>query len=159
MRKLLFVAFSLLVFASAVMAQNKVDTKWHCPKQAADHKFDVGDVPDHSYMILQGTCNATSSGSGFAEKTGNYTEFREMWKASATWHGRFSATMDNGDKVYYTYEGSGPNEIAKPVSNKWTMVSGTGKHKGIKGSGTCSGTRSADGSADWHCTGTYSMGK
>ena len=159
MRKLLFVAFTLLVFASAVMAQNKVDTKWHCPKQSADHKFDVGDVPDHSYMILQGTCNATSSGSGFAEKTGNFTEFREMWKASTSWHGRFNVTMDNGDKVYYTYEGSGSNDIAKPVSNKWRMLSGTGKYKGIKGSGTCSGTRSADGSSDWGCTGTYSMGK
>ncbi len=45
MRKLLFVAFSLLVFGSAAMAQSKVDTKWHCPKQSADHKFDVGDVP------------------------------------------------------------------------------------------------------------------
>lgn len=68
MLKLLFVVFSLLVFGSAAMAQSKVDTKWHCPKQSADHNFDVGDVPDHSYMIAQGTCDATSSDSGFAEK-------------------------------------------------------------------------------------------
>ena len=82
-----------------------------------------------------------------------------MWKASTSWHGRFNATMDNGDKVYYTYEGSGSNDIAKSVTNKWKILSGTGKHKGIKGSGTCSGTRKADGSSDWACTGTYSMGK
>ena len=50
-RKLLFVACSLLVVGSAAMAQNKVDTKWNCPKQSAYHKFDVGDVAGHSYMI------------------------------------------------------------------------------------------------------------
>lgn len=153
MRKLLFVAFSLLLFGSTAMAQNKVDTKWQCPKQSADHSFAVGDVPNHSYMILQGTCKSTSSDSGFAEKSGAYTEFRETWKVSFSWHGRFNVTMDNGDIVYYTYEGS------EPTSNKWTIQSGTGKHKGIKGSGTCSGTPHKDGSSDWACTGTYSMGK
>ena len=68
MRKLLLVVFSLLLFGSAAMAQSKINPKWHCPKQSADHKFDVGDEPDHSYMILQGSCDATSSDSGFAEK-------------------------------------------------------------------------------------------
>ena len=159
MRKLLLVAFSLLVSGSAAMAQNKVDTKWHCPKQSADHKFDVGDVPDHSYKILQGACNATSSDSGFAEKTGDYTEFQETWKASISLHGRFNVTMDNGDKHYDTYEASVSTDITKPASNKWKILSGTGKYKGIKGSGTCSGKYNADGSSDWECTGTYSMGK
>jgi opacity protein-like surface antigen len=159
MRKVLFVAFSLLVFASAVMAQSKVDTKWHCPKAAAEHKLDVGDVPDHSYWIGQGTCDATSSGGDLKEKTGNFTEFHDAWKASFNFHGYFNATTDNGDKVNYTYEGSASTDTTKPASNKWEIVSGTGKHKGIKGSGTCSGKASADGSYDWECTGTYSMGK
>jgi hypothetical protein len=144
---------------SAAMAQSKVDTKWHCPKQSAEHKFDVGDVPGHSYMILQGTCNATANYSGFVEKTGDYTEFQEIWKASFNWHGRFNVTMDNGDKVYYTYEGSASTDITKPFSEKWKILSGTGKYKGIKGSGTCSVKLNADGSGDMGCTGTYSMGK
>ena len=66
MRNFVLVALSLLVSVSAAMAQSKVETKWHCQKPAADHKFDVGDVPDHSYWIGQGTCNATSSGSAFS---------------------------------------------------------------------------------------------
>jgi hypothetical protein len=158
-RILLFVACALLVCGSAAMAQSKVDTKWHCPKQTAEHKLDVGDVSDHSYMILQGACNATSSDSGFAEKTGDYTEFQEIWKASISFHGRFNVTMDNGDKVYYTYEGSASTDITKPVSQKMKILSGTGKYKGIKGSGICSAKLNADGSADLGCTGTYSMGK
>ena len=158
MRKRLLVVFCLLAFGSAAMAQ-KVETKWHCTKPAAEHKFDVGDVADHSYAIFQGTCNATASDPGFAEKTGAWTEFQEIWKASFTNHGRFNVTMDNGDKLYYTYEGSGPTDTKKPASNKWKILSGTGKQKGIKGAGTCAGTRNDDGSSDWACTGTYSMGK
>src|SRR5208337_2694690 len=158
-RRLLFIASSLLVFGSVTMAQGKVDTKWHCPKETVSHKLDVGDVPDHSYVILQGTCNATASDSGFPEKTGALTEFQEIWKASFNFHGRFIGTMDNGDKVYYTYEGSASTDITKPLSLKWKIQSGTGKYKGIKGSGTCSGKFNADGSFDEGCTGTYSMGK
>jgi hypothetical protein len=141
------------------MAQNKVDTKWHCPKPSAQQKFDVGDVPGHSYMILQGTCNATASDSGFAEKTDDYTEFQEIWKASLNFHGRANMTMDNGDKVYYTYGGSASTDFTKPVPIKWKILNGTGKYKGIKGSGTCSGKFNADGSFDNACTGTYSLGK
>ena len=159
MRKLLFIACSLLVFGSVTMAQGKVDTKWHCPKESVSHKVDVGDVPDHSYVILQGTCNATASDSGFAEKTAVYTEFQERWKASSNFHGRFNVTTENGDKVYYTYEGSFSTDITKPVSWKGKILSGTGKYKGIKGSVTCSGKFNADGSLDAECTGTYSIGK
>jgi hypothetical protein len=66
--------------------------------------------------------------------------------------------MENGDKIYYTYEGSNSTDTTKPISNKWKVVSGTGKYKGIKGSGSCSGKMNADGSDDITCTGTYSMG-
>ncbi|MGB9236011.1 MAG: hypothetical protein WCC04_16500, partial [Terriglobales bacterium] len=47
---------------------------------------------------------------------------------------------------------------SKKVANKWKIVSGTGKHKGTKGSGSCAGMRNDDGSSDWECTGTTSMG-
>jgi hypothetical protein len=154
MRKQLLLAFCLLLFGSAALAQ-KIDTKWHCATPTANHKFDVGDEPDHSYAMTQGGCTATTTVSG--EKSGAYTEFQEVWKASYTNHGRFNVTTDNGDMVYYTYEGSGPADISKPAMNKWKILSGTGKHKGMKGSGGCTGTRSADGSSDWACTGSYSM--
>jgi len=141
------------------MAQGKVDTKFHCPKESVSHKLDVGDVPGHSYMILQGTCNVTSSDRSFPEKTGVYTEFQEIWKASFNFHGRSISTMDDGDKVYSTYEGSGSTDITKPFSEKWKLLNGTGKYKGIKGSLTCSGKYNADGSIADACTGTYSLGK
>jgi hypothetical protein len=141
------------------MAQGKIDTKWHCLKESVSQKLDVGDVPGHSYMILQGTCKVVASDSGFAEKTGVWTQFDEIWKASVNFHGRINVTMENGDKVYSTYEGSGSTDITKPFSEKWKLLNGTGKYKGIKGSLTCSGKYNADGSIADACTGTYSLGK
>ena len=156
MRKVLFVAVCLHVFASLAVAQSKLESKWNCSKSAAEHKFDVGDTADHAYVISQGTCNAISSTAG--EKTGRYTEFLETWTASFTNHGRFNVNTDNGDKLYYTYKGSG-DLAKKTASNKWKIVSGTGKHTGTKGSGTCSGTLRDDGDSDWACTGTITTGK
>ena len=159
MRKLLLVALFLIVSGSIAMAQSKVDTKWHCPKATTEHKLEVGDVPDHIYWIGQGSCEATSSGGDLKEKSGTFTEFHDGWKASFNFHGYFIATTDDGDKVHYMYEGSSTTDLTKPVANKWKIVGGSGKHKGIKGSGICSGKAAADGSIyDYECTGTYSMG-
>jgi hypothetical protein len=156
MRRLLCVAM-LLVSGAAATAQGKIGTKWNCTKPSTNPMLAVGDVPDHSCALAQGTCTAASNGCG--EKSGAYTEFDESWKATMTGHGRFNVTVDNGDMVYYTYETSGPNDIKKPAANKWRIVGGTGEDKGIKGSGSCSGTRHDDGSSDWVCTGTSSKGK
>jgi hypothetical protein len=166
MRKLFLMTFPLLVWGAVAMAQSKpsamarhkIDTKWHCQKASEQHQLDVGDMPGHSYGIAQGACDATSSG-GLGEKTGQYTESQEMWTASMKSHGIFISTLDNGDKIHYAYQFSGPTAPAKPMSNRWRIVSGTGAHKGIKGSGTCSGKSNADGSVDWACAGGYSMGK
>jgi len=157
MRKPLLVALCLLVLGMTAMAQNKIETKWHCAKATTEHKIDVGDEAGHNYSIAQGTCNATASAKGFAEKSGMYTEFLENRQASSTNHGRFTVAMDNGDKVFYAYEGMVPSD--KKATNRWRIESGTGKQKGIKGAGTCTGTMNQDGSSDWTCTGTYSMAK
>jgi len=156
-RKLVLVALSLLVSASLAMAQSKIDTKWHCSKPT-DQKIDVGDVPDHTFWIGEGPCDATSSTGDLKEKSGHFAEFHDAWKASFSFHGYYNATAEDGDKVYYTYEGSGSSDPTKPISNKWKIVRGSGKLKGIKGSGSCSGKVNDDGSDDLTCTGTYSMG-
>jgi hypothetical protein len=141
-------ALCLLTLGTAALAQNKIDTTWHCLKPTNVQKLDVGDEPDHSYLIQQGTCTATSSKTG--QKSGAFTEFHEAWKDSFTFHGRYNATADNGDMIFYTYEGS--YDPKKPLANKWKIVKGTGKHKGEKGSGSCSGKANQDGSFDWECT-------
>jgi hypothetical protein len=41
MHKLFLVTFCVTVYGSAAMAQNKVNTKWHCPK-VPENNLDVG---------------------------------------------------------------------------------------------------------------------
>ena len=157
-RQLLVVCFVTLL-GSPVLAQNKINTTWHCPKEATAQKMDVGDMPDHTFMLAQGECSATNGSKGLDEKSGAYTEFRDMKKTGVTNHGRFIATLASGDKLFYTYTGSAPADINKPASNKWTIDGGTGKFAHAKGSGTCSGKRNADESGDWHCIGGVHAGK
>ena len=152
MRHLSLVGLCLFALTLLSAAQDKVESKWNCSKPSDNKSFDVPDVPNHSYVLAQGTCTATSSSDG--EKTGTYTEFQDVWKAKFTNHGRFVTTTDSGEKIIYTYEGSGPNDTKKPVTNKWKIVDGTGKHKDMKASGGCTGERHDDGSSDWTCTGT-----
>jgi hypothetical protein len=63
--------------------------------------------------------------------------------------------------IHFTYHTTGAikNGQMQSGSNKWQATGGTGKFKGINGSGTCTGTGNADGSTTWTCTGTYSFPK
>jgi hypothetical protein len=45
------------------------------------------------------------------------------------------------------------------IGDKWQAVSGTGKFKGIKASGTCTGTGTPEGGSTLACTGTYTLPK
>ena len=87
---------------------------------------------------------------------GTGTEFAEITGDSSQGHGVFVETMANGDNIHFTYQTAG---AIKSGSNKWQATGGTGKFKGINGSGTCTGTGNADGSTTWTCTGTYSLPK
>jgi hypothetical protein len=159
MRKIVWFAFVLLLSASAALAQNRVNTKWRCPKPPTFHRVAVGDAPNHSYTIIQGSCKSTASEANFPEDESTYTEFQEMLDASVSVHGRMNVTMKNGDKVYYSYEGSFSADTARPFSQRWKLVSGTGRYKSIKGNGTCTGMVHADGTGDMECIGTFSIGK
>lgn len=139
-------------------AQGKVAALWHCPAESVSHKLEVGDVPNHSYVISQGTCSISSKDADLPEKSAAFTEFDETWKDSYKFHGRANVTLENGDKVFYSYEGSA-NDASKPPAENWKLTGGTGKYKAIKGSGSCAGKTNSDGTSDWNCTGTYSLGK
>jgi hypothetical protein len=151
---LCLIAYSF-VFGLTASGQRKIDTKWHCPNVSADHELQVGDVPGHSYAILQGTCSAVSN-SGLTEKTAAYTEFVESWQESNKFFGRWDVTLQDGDQVFYSYEGNESTPSKKPVTDHWKILSGTGKYKNIRGTGNCTGLVHDDGSSDWECIGEYS---
>jgi len=144
--------------AQSASVQGTVRSQWHCPADSVSHKLDVGDVPDHSYSISQGKCNITPKDGSLTEKSAATTEFDETWKDSYRFHGRANVTLENGDKVFYVYEGYA-KDLSKPPVESWQITGGTGKYQGIKGSGSCAGKTNADSTSDWTCTGTYSLKK
>ncbi len=157
MYKLALVFCSVTMLSTPVLA-GTLKNAWHC-KDGTTQKMDVGDIPGHAYVIAQGECSATSGTKGVDEKSGAFTEFRDMKSTGVTNHGRFLVTAGNGDKIFYTYAGSASADSAKPASNKWTIDGGTGKYAKAKGSGKCTGKRNADETSDWQCTGTFNGGK
>jgi hypothetical protein len=155
MRRLLIASMCLLV-PSFCLAQTKFQSKYHCAKSDAQKTFDVGDLDGHSLGVAQGSCEATKAGAG--EKSGVFTETQEIWKSTFKTRGHFVVTMENGDKLYHSYEAVG-DPAKNTVAEKWRITGGTGKHKTATGSGTCTGKLNADGSSDWECTGTTTVAK
>ena len=148
--------------ATVALAQGKVANGWACGKPAMANSIEVGDQPNHAYAIDQIKCTSIKGEiAGVKEKEGTSTEFAEITGNSSKGHGIFVETMANGDKITFTIQ---PTVTIKDGqmqsgSDKWQATGGTGKFKGIKGSGTCKGTGSADGSSNWTCGGTYTLPK
>ncbi len=162
MRKVVFVPAVVCLCATGALAQGKVANGWACGKPAMGHSIDVGDQPNHAYAIDQIKCTSTKGEiAGVKEKEGTGTEFAEVTGNSSRGHGVFVETMANGDMIHFTYQTTTTvkNGQMESGSDKWQATSGTGKFKGIKASGTCTGTGNADGSTTWTCTGTYSLPK
>ena len=165
MRTLLGVpALCVLVAAAMPQAQTagsgKVDSQWKCAAPSPVHALPVGDAAGHAYVVQQAKCTATKGEiAGVKEKDGTSTEFMEASGNEAKGHGIFVETLANGDTITisYTFTGMSSNDVLESGSNKWTVAGGTGKLKGMKGSGTCSGKGAGDGSAVFDCTGTYTL--
>ena len=160
MRKPVLLVGLVCLCASVALAQGKVANGWACGKPAMMHSIEVGDQPNHTYSIDQFKCTSTKGEiAGVREKEGAGTEFAEVSGNSSKGHGIFVETMANGDKIHFTYQFTATLKDGnlQSASDTWQATSGTGKFKGIKASGTCTGTGNPDGSADWACTGTYSL--
>lgn len=75
--------------------------------------------------------------------------------------GTYVDTLANGEKVYYSYESTAVLQagMLQSMQNKWKIVGGTEKLKGIKGEGTCTGKGAPDGGLTFDCTGEYTLPK
>jgi hypothetical protein len=162
MRKLMIAGVFLCLSATLALAQGKVENGWACEKASDTHSIAVGDQENHSYTIAQFKCTSTKGEiEGVKEKEGTGTEFAEVMGSDSSGHGIFVETMANGDMIHFKYEtkATWKDGQMESGSNKWWATGGTGKFKGIKGHGTCSGKGNPDGSSSFTCSGTYTMPK
>jgi len=156
----------LVVFALAAVAsaQTKISGTLQCGKPDEVHAIQVGDRPNHSFAISQSKCTWTKPWeiAGIQSKEGIGTEFDEISGDTSRYRFYFVDTMANGDKAYYRGEGTATLKggVYQSADEKWTLVGGTGKLKGIKGKGTNKlKAAAADGSSTYDSEGEYELPK
>ena len=164
MRSKIVLAFLfVLALAPVAGAQTKMSGTAQCGKAEKQHAIEVGDRPDHSFMISQAKCTWTKPWEieGIQNKEGVYTSFDDVTGNSSRYRGYYVDTMANGDKAYYRAQGTATlkDGVIETAEEKWTLVGGTGKLKGVKGQGSCKGKGNPDGSVTWQCEGEYQIPK
>jgi hypothetical protein len=162
--KTFFLCLIVFALAAAAIAQTKISGTIQCAKPDPEYSIQVGDRPNHAFVISQIKCTWIKplEMAGVQTKKDVATDFSEVSGSRSRGQSYGVSTMTNGDKAYYREELSLTLKDGVPQSSeaKWTFVGGTGKLKGVKGKGTCKLTLAApDGSATWDCEGEYEVPK
>jgi hypothetical protein len=161
--KTILMFLTVFALAAVASAQTKISGTLQCGKPDQQHAIDVGDRPNHSFVISQTKCTWTKplEIAGVQGKEDVYTEFSEVSGNRARVQGYGIGTMTNGDKFYGCLQCSsvlkeGATESGECTS---TFVGGSGKLKGLKGKATGKGKGAADGTSTWEIEGEYELPK
>lgn len=153
-------ACALFAFAIAsTPAQTKSSITGKCGKPDPVQTMPAGDKDGHIFMIQQGKCEPMGEVNGAKTKEGMFAEHGEVMGTHIRASGVYTETYDSGDKIFYTYQTTATTKDGAFAggSNKYQITGGTGKMKGIKGSGTCKLTGTGDGGLNYECTGEYTL--
>lgn len=137
MRRIFFAIALVCFVAATAAAQTKFSGTLQCGQADTEHAIPVGDVPDHSLAVLQAKCTYSKpiEIAGAKSVSTVVTITNEVSGDTVRARGCQVATMDSGDKVFISHEGTGGSD---GQDGTWTFTGGTGKLKGIKGKGTYS---------------------
>ena len=161
MRKSMAVFAMLSALTLPVAAQTKISGKLNCGKPDVNSSAEVPDAAGHMVMLTKASCtwSAPLEIGGMKTKSAIDVATAEVHGASGSGHGYSVSTMDNGDKVTASYQGTMQmnKDGSGTFKGTWKFTSGTGKLKGIKGSGTYTGSGAADGAATGDIEGEYTL--
>jgi hypothetical protein len=137
MTRYLLLFSCVLALASSAVAQTKISRSIDCDKADPMHVIQIPDREGFSYMIGQYKCTLTKPMTieGLEAKDYVSTNFGEVMGTSVRTTSTGVTHFINGDKLYGRSTGT-IDQKALTSSGKWTYTSGTGKLRGIKGSGT-----------------------
>lgn len=149
MRTPMVVSAMLCVVALSAGAQTKVSGKLSCGKLDVNSTAEIPDAAGHMVALTKGNCTWPTplEIKGVKTTTAVDVAVAEMHGSSATGHGYNVSSMANGDKATVSYQGTvhTNKDGSATFKGTWRWTSGTGKFKGISGSGTYKGSQSADG--------------
>jgi hypothetical protein len=154
-------AFTFLTLTATVAtAQNKTTGDGKCGKPEQQQSIDVGDRAGHALVLVKFSCTWTNPYEIAGLKTKDYTgtATSDVSGEKAQERGYVVITMDNGDKAFVRFTGSGTNakDGATAGEGTWSYTGGTGKLRGLTGKGAYKSTGNADGATD-HVEGDYTL--
>jgi hypothetical protein len=161
--KIIFTLLIALALAAVASAQTKVSGTLQCAKPDQQQAIEVGDRPNHSFVINQFKCTWTKSLeiAGVQSKEDVYTSFGEVSGNRSYGQAYGVSTMTNGDKCYIRPQGSTTLKegVSESGEGKWSFAGGTGKLKGLKGKGTYKSKGAPDGTGTVEVEGEYELPK
>ncbi|HET6932784.1 MAG TPA: hypothetical protein VFI45_20835 [Candidatus Acidoferrum sp.] len=152
--------FAVFTFVAAMTpAQTKLASSGKCGKPASQQSIAAGDQIGHLFTLASGKCATKGEVGGAASKEGVFSEHGEVTEDHSKASGVYIETFEGGDKIFYTYQATGTmrDSAFQAGENKYQITGGTGKMKGIEGSGSCKTTGTADGGMEYTCTGQYKI--
>ena len=159
MQRVSFTAFLMFAIPSIVLAQVKVSGGGVCAKPDPAYSIQASDRPGHIFSLGRYACTWSKPFeiAGTKSKEGPDIISIEIQGNKGNWSEFYVDTTDTGDKGYYRFHGTATFKegALQDVQGKWTLNGGTGKLRGIKGSGTCTGKGEADGGVSYQCEGQY----
>jgi hypothetical protein len=150
----------VLSLVTLAAAQTKVSGSAQCTKPDIQQKVDVPDHPGHTFSVSQFKCTWSKpmEVAGIQDKDGVDTGLGELHGDAGTSHGYYVDTFANGDKTYVHWQGTDSMKDGTS-QGKWIYSGGTGKFKGLKGSGTYKGKYAQDGTVSFDVEGDYTLPK
>jgi hypothetical protein len=146
--------------ATVATAQTRIAGDGKCGKPDQVQSIEVGDRAGHALVLLKVSCTFTNSMEVAGVKAKDYvvTETFDSVGGKGTERGYAVTTMDNGDKAFARFTGSGnpAKEGATTGEGTWSYIGGTGKLKGLTGKGTYKSTANAEGFEN-HVEGEYTV--
>jgi hypothetical protein len=157
------VALSLLLTAcaGAALAQTKISGTGTCGKADATHAIEAGDRAGHMLVVTQASCTWTTPMEMAGLKSATYKVAATSDSAGGTSQSRgyVVTIMDNGDKAYIRFQGSGTSKEggAHTGEGTWSYTGGTGKLKGLKGKGTFKSSGATADATEDQVEGEYTL--
>lgn len=148
-------------FAGSAIAQTPVSGALKCPKADPSYTVEVGDQAGHVLILEKGPCTWSTQLEIAGLKSTAYSgaDTVDVFGPKGQARGYSVATMDNGDKVFIRYQGTGTVSKDGNLAGQgtWSFTGGTGKLKGLKGKGTYKNSATPDGNAEAQLEGDYSL--
>ena len=166
MHRLACLAALICLVAAVAQAQThstKMSGSGRSTKPDEQYQISVPHRPGHTFSISQNKFTWTTPWTirGAKSVGGVDTSSTETSGNTARFRGMYVETMENGDKAFYSYEGTVAvgADAPRTFEAHWTLIGGTGKLEGITGKGTCKIERQGEGTSLYACEGEHQSAK